>query len=190
MAGDGSRQLIMWNVISLDGLFEGAKKWDLAFHEYVWGEELEQLSLEQLASADTLVFGRVTYDGMASYWQTEEGEVASKMNSIGKLVFSRTLDKAEWNNTRLVKGKAEDELRKLKELPGKNMFIFGSAELSASLTRAGLIDEYRLCVAPVVLGSGTPLFKSSSEQLKLKLVEAKPLRTGGVILRYRRAEAQ
>ena len=70
------------------------------------------------------------------------------------------------------------------------MFIFGSAELSASLTRAGLIDEYRLCVAPVVLGSGTPLFKSSSEQLKLKLVEAKPLRTGGVILRYRRAEAQ
>ena len=183
------RQLIMWNVITVDGFFEGAKKWDLAFHDYVWGDELEQLSIEQLVSADTLVFGRVTYEGMASYWQTAEGEVASKMNSIGKLVFSRTLDKADWKNTRLVKGKAEDELRKLKEQPGKNMFVFGSADLSASLTRAGLIDEYRLCVAPVVLGSGTPLFKSSSEQLKLTLVEAKTLRTGGVILRYRRAEA-
>ena len=183
------RQLIMWNLVTLDGLFEGAKKWDLAFHELVWGDELEQLSSEQLASADTLIFGRVTYEGMASYWPTAEDAVASTMNAIGKIVFSRTLDKAEWNNTRLVKGKAEDELRALKQRPGKNMFVFGSADLSASLTRAGLIDEYRLCVVPVILGSGTPLFKGSPEQLRLELLEAKPLRTGGVILRYRRAEA-
>jgi dihydrofolate reductase len=186
MTGDVPRQLIMWNLITLDGLFEGAKKWDLAFHEFVWGDELEQLSIEQLATADTLVFGRVTYEGMASYWRTAEGEVARAMNSIGKIVFSRTLDKADWSNTRLVKGKAEDELRTLKRRPGKNMLVFGSADLSASLTRAGLIDEYRLCVAPVLLGSGTPLFKSSPEQLKLRLVEVKPLRTGGVILRYLR----
>jgi len=179
-----ARQLIMWNLVTLDGFFEGAKKWDLAFHEYAWGDELAQLSVEQLASADTLVFGRVTYEGMASYWPTSDEEVAKTMNSIGKIVFSRTLDKAEWNNTRLVKGKAEDELRALKQRPGKNMFVFGSAELSSSLTRAGLIDEYRLCIVPVVLGSGTPLFKSSSELLKLKLLEARPLRTGGVILRY------
>jgi dihydrofolate reductase len=174
----------MWNLVSLDGFFEGAKSWDLGWHDSVWGEELERLSIDQLKSADMLLFGRATYEGMASNWPSAKGEVADLMNQIRKVVFSRTLEKASWNNTRLVKGNAEEEVAKLKKQPGKDLFIFGSANLSTTLIRHRLIDEYRLGLAPIVLGRGTPLFKTSPETMKLKLLEAKPLKSGGVILRY------
>ena len=178
------RKLIMWNLVSLDGFFEGAKSWDLGWHESVWGDELERLSIDQLKSADMLLFGRVTYEGMAGYWPSAKGEVADRMNNIRKVVFSRTLEKASWNNTKLVKGNAAQEVAKLKEQNGKDLFIFGSANLSSTLMRHHLIDEYRLCLAPIVLGAGTPLFKASPETMKLKLIEARPLKSGGVILRY------
>jgi len=178
------RKLIMWNLVSLDGFFEGAKSWDLGWHESVWGDELERLSIDQLKSADMLLFGRVTYEGMAGYWPSAKGEVADRMNNIRKVVFSRTLEKASWNNTKLVKGNAAEEVAKLKEQNGKDLFIFGSANLSSTLMRHHLIDEYRLCLAPIVLGAGTPLFKASPETMKLKLIEARPLKSGGVILRY------
>ena len=174
----------MWNLISLDGFFEGAKSWDLGWHESVWGDELERLSIDQLKSADMLLFGRVTYEGMAGYWSSAKGEIADRMNNIRKVVFSRTLEKASWNNTKLVKGNAAEEVAKLKEQNGKDLFIFGSANLSSTLMRHHLIDEYRLCLAPIVLGAGTPLFKASPETMKLKLIEARPLKSGGVILRY------
>src|SRR6266704_4465087 len=180
------RKVIMWNVVSLDGFFEGAKSWYLGWHDSIWGEELERLSIDQLKSADMLLFGRATYEGMASYWPPAKGEVADLMNQIRKVVFSRSLEKASWNNTRLVKGNAEEEVAKLKRQPGKDLFIFGSANLSATLTRNGLIDEYRLCLAPVVLGGGNPLFMESPERLKLKLVESRPLKSGGVLLYYHR----
>ncbi len=83
------RKLILWNIITLDGYFEGNQNWDLPFHTVVWGQELEKLSIEQLHSADYLVFGRVTYEGMAAYWTKEEGEIADLMNRIPKLVFSK-----------------------------------------------------------------------------------------------------
>src|SRR5207253_6631773 len=137
-------------------------------------------------SIGMLLFGRVTYPGMASFWPKEKGEIADFMNSVPKVVFSRTMEKAEWNNSRLVKGNAEEEVARLKKQSGKDLFIFGSANLLATLTRNGLIDEYRLCLAPVVLGGGNPLFKESPEHLKLKLTEARPLKSGGVILRYER----
>jgi dihydrofolate reductase len=174
----------MWNLITLDGFFEGTKSWDLDWHDSVWGEELERLSLEQSKSIGMLLFGRVTYEGMAGYWQTQKGEIADFMNEVPKVVFSRTLSKAEWNHTRLVRDQAEEEVIRLKKQPGKDLFIFGSANLSSTFTRAGLIDEYRLCVAPVVLGGGNPLFKASPARLRLKLLEARPLKSGGVILRY------
>src|SRR5688572_29526951 len=97
------RKLIMWNVITLDGYFEGVKNWELPWHEQVWGEELKQFSLEQLKSADMLVFGRVTYEGMAAYWQTARGAIADYMNSLPKVVCSRTLQAADWKHTTLVK---------------------------------------------------------------------------------------
>ena len=178
------RKLIMWNLMTLDGLFEGTKSWEIDWHEYVWGEELEQLSIDQLKSIDTILFGRVTYEGMASHWPTATGEVADFMNSMRKLVFSRTMQKAEWNNTRLVKGKAVDEIVELKRQPGKDMFIFGSADLSSTFMQHGLIDEFRICLNPLILGGGNSLFKPNPKRLKLKLLEARPLKSGCVILRY------
>jgi dihydrofolate reductase len=178
------RRVIMWNMITLDGCFEGPKSWDIDFHELGWGEELEQFSIDQLKSAGALMFGRVTYQGMAAYWSSAKGRIADLMNEVPKVVFSRTLTKADWNNTRLVKSNAEEEVTNLKRQPGKDLFIFGSANLSSTLMKHGLIDEYRLALNPVILGTGNPLFKPSPERTRLKLVEAKALKTGAVFLRY------
>jgi dihydrofolate reductase len=172
----------MWNLVTLEGFFEGPKKWDLDWHEYVWGDELKQLSLEQGKTADALLFGRVTYEGMAAHWPTAKGAVADFMNSVPKVVFSRTLAKADWRNSRLVRENAEGEVAKLKNAPGQNLYVFGSADLSATLMQHDLFDEYRLCVVPVVLGAGTPLFKPSGEPKRMNLREARRLKSGGVIL--------
>src|SRR5262249_34246769 len=94
----------------------GPKRWDLDWHEYVWGDELERLSLEQLRSAEMLLFGRVTYEGMVGYWASAHGAVADLMNAIPKIVFSRTLGKADWARTRLLRGSAEQEVARLKQL--------------------------------------------------------------------------
>lgn len=180
-------RIIMWNLMTLDGYFEGPQKWDLRWHQTVWGDELESLSIQQLKSASMLLFGRVTYDGMATYWsspQEEAGEVADLMNTIPKVVFSNTIDGATWNNTRLVTGKAQDEIRRLKSGSDGSAFIFGSANLCDSLARQDLIDEYRIGLVPIVLGEGSPLFKLRPDQLRLRLMEANPLGTGCVILRY------
>ncbi len=177
-------RLIMWNLITLDGFFEGAKSWDLDFHESVWGDELERISIEQLRSADRLLFGRVTYEGMAAYWQTARGEVADFMNRLPKVVFSRTLERVEWANTRLVRDDAAAEVARLKGQGEGSTFVFGSADLSASLMRERLFDEYRLALAPVVLGEGKPLFGRGTSPGKLKLLEARSLSSGAVILRY------
>jgi dihydrofolate reductase len=177
-------RLIMWNAVSLDGMFEGAKSWELDFHRYIWGEELERFSVEQLRSADRLLFGRVTYEGMAAYWQTATGEVAEFMNRLPKVVFSRTLERADWVNAKLAKGDVVAEVQELKRQGDGNTFVFGSGNLSASLMEHGLFDEYRLAVAPVVLGRGKPLFEPNGKRLPLKLLEARRLSNGGVILRY------
>jgi dihydrofolate reductase len=171
-------------MVTLDGFFEGPAKWEIDWFEYVWGDELEQLSLEQAKSVGTLLFGRVTYEGMAAYWTTATGRIADFMNSVPKVVFSRTLDTATWSNTRLVKADAVDEVARLKQQPGKDMFIFGSADLSAALTRHRLVDEYRLGLNPLVLGGGSPLFKPGPDRMRMKLLEARPLTSGVVILRY------
>jgi dihydrofolate reductase len=174
----------MWNMVTLDGFFEGPKSWEIDWHEYVWGDELEQLSLEQSKSIGMLLFGRVTYQGMAAYWSSAAGEIAEFMNNVPKVVFSRTLEKAEWTNTQLVKGNAEEEVANLKRQSGKDLFIFGSANLASTLMRHGLIDEYRLGLNPIVLGGGNPLFKPSPNRMRMKLLEARPLKSGVVILRY------
>lgn len=178
------RKLIMWNVITLDGYFEGNKNWDLSFHEVIWGKELEQLSIEQLHSADYLVFGRVTYEGMAAYWSKEEGEIADLMNKIPKLVFSKTLKTADWNNSTLIKDNASTEIKKFKEQGDRDMYVFGSANLSETFINANLFDEYRIGIAPVILGSGRPLFRQGISSRNLSLVSTQQLSTGGVVLKY------
>ena len=174
----------MWNLITLDGYFEGTKSWELPWHEQVWGEELERFSLDQLQSADMLVFGRVTYEGMAAYWQTARGAIADYMNSLPKVVCSRTLQAADWNNT-LVKHDAAKELAKLKQQGNGNMFVFGSANLSKTLMDERLFDEYRLGIAPVIYGNGRLLFSAGlSRPDWLRLLESRQLSTGCLILRY------
>ncbi|MCW7470821.1 dihydrofolate reductase family protein [Leptospira kanakyensis] len=180
------RKLIMWNVITIDGYFEGEKSWDLSFHGQVYGKELEEFSLVQLNSADCLVFGATTYKGMADYWTNaneDEGEVAKYMNKIQKLVCSRTLQTANWNNSVIVKD-AVSEIQKKKQEGNGDMFVFGSGNLSDSLLKANLFDEIRLCVAPVFLGKGKLLFPKGIPEKNLNLIETRALTTGGVILRY------
>jgi dihydrofolate reductase len=176
--------LIEWNLISLDGYFEGSAKWDLEWHSHVWDQELEQFSIDQLRSAGMLLFGRVTYEGMAAYWKGATGEVGQLMNSLPKAVISRTLKDADWNNTRILRGGSVDEIMKLKREIAKDIFVFGSGALSATLAKAGLFDEYRIAIAPAVLGRGVTLFGRDLPRMRLRLVESRPLSSGVVILRY------
>lgn len=178
------RKLIMWNIITLDGYFQGLKNWDLPFHETVWGPELERLSIEQLESADYLVFGRVTYEGMADYWKNEEGEIARLMNKIPKIVCSRTLKSADWNNSILIQENAVAELTRLKSEGDKDMYVFGSAILCETLIREDLFDEYRIGVAPVLLGHGRRLFPDLLTTKKISLISSQELANGGVVLKY------
>jgi dihydrofolate reductase len=181
------RSLIAWNLMTLDGYFEGREAWDLSFHQQAWGEELETFSKEQGQEIGTLLFGRRTYDGMAAYWTSATDEVAEireMMNTVPKAVVSDTLETAEWQNTRLLQGDGVDAVRSLKAENGKDIFVFGSAELLSALLDAGLVDEYRLCIAPSLIGAGNPLFKPGSSAHKLHLLEARALKTGAVLLRY------
>ena len=177
-------KVIVWNILSLDGFFEGEKKWDLDMHNFVWGPELETLSNEFGDKAEMLVFGRVTYEGMRDYWTaatTEPSTVTTYMNALPKLVASRAQTTSEWNNTRLTSD-IEGEITRLRNEAAKDIYIFGSADLTHSLLKAGLVDELMLCYAPIALGRGNPFFK---DRVKVDLIDARPLANGGVIVRYR-----
>ncbi len=181
------KKLIMWNVVTLDGRFEGEEPWDLSFHELVWGPEMEVFSLEQLQEASMLVFGENTYKGMAEYWPNAEATdptVTPLMNNIPKIVCSKKRETAEWNNTTVVHD-AVSEISRLKEEEGGPMFVFGSGILSDSLMNARLFDEIRLCVAPTILGKGRHLFTDTNITQNFELLEARSLSNGGVILRYK-----
>ncbi len=177
-------KLIMWNLITLEGLFDTPKPWELSFHEYAWGDELHQFSMEQAQEVGALLFGRRTYEGMAKHWTSAQGEIADFMNSVPKYVCSRTLDRADWNNSTLIKEDAATAVAQLKERTGKDIFVFGSADLSATLIRHGLYDEYRIGLVPVTLGAGVPLFKPGAEPIKLRLEESRPLNDRCLLLRY------
>ncbi len=182
------RRLIMWNLITLDGMFDGPRPWELPFHQYAWGDELERFSLEQAQEIGALVFGRRTYEGMAAHWSTATGEIADFMNGVPKYVFSRTLERAEWTNSELVTGDAGDAIRELKERAGKDLFVFGSADLSTTLIGEELFDEYRIGLVPVTQGDGRPLFAPDSRPLKLDLMQTRPLGDHCLLLRYQPAQ--
>jgi dihydrofolate reductase len=180
------RKVILFNMATLDGFFAGPNG-EIDWHHV--DEEFNDFAIDQLGLADGLLFGRVTYQLMASYWPTEaairnDPVVAGKMNTLPKIVFSRTLETAEWNNTKLVKGNVAEEITKLKQQPGKDLLLFGSADLASTITQLGLFDEYRVMVNPVVLGSGKPLFKDVNQRLDLKLEKTKTFRNGNVLLYY------
>lgn len=180
------RKLCAWNAMTLDGYFEGPEPWSLEFHEIVYGNDLRALSEQQMRDAGLLLFGRKTYLGMANYWPTaDEGVVTVGMNSLPKAVISNTLTRADWNNTRLLQGDAVELVRGLKAEEGKDIYVFGSADLLASLLAHDLVDEYKICIVPLLLGRGNPLFKPADRQSGLKLREARELdKGGGVLLSY------
>jgi dihydrofolate reductase len=182
-------RLIMWNLMTLDGFVEGENH-DISWHNDVWGEELERLSIEQgKAAGGGLMFGRVTYELMANHWPNAKGEVADFMNALPKFVFSRTLTRSDWNNTTVFNTDAPETVARLKRENAKDIFLFGSAELASHLIPHGLIDEFRIALNPIILGGGAPLFKPG-QKVKLKLLDSRQLTTGAVILRYVPAETK
>jgi dihydrofolate reductase len=151
-------------------------------------EEFFDYARDMLRGVDTIVFGRKTYQHMANYWPTAPvDEIANQMNNLPKIVFSRTLQAAKWKNSRLVKSDPAEEVSKLKQLPGKDMVILGSASLASFLLQLGLVDEYRVILSPVLIGRGTPLFQGLKDRLRLKLSRTKLLGSGVIILYYQGA---
>jgi dihydrofolate reductase len=180
------RNVIIFNMITLDGFFEGPGH-DINWHNV--DEEFNDFAIEQLDTIDTLIFGRVTYEMMASFWPSPaaietDPLVAERMNRLPKLVFSHKLARVDWQNTRLVNGDPVSEITRLKKEPGGNLFVFGSANLSAALLAAGLIDEIRLIINPILLGKGTPLFQGIADPIQLKLTYSRSFSNGNVMLFY------
>jgi dihydrofolate reductase len=180
------RKIIVFENVTIDGFMAGPNgELDWAIHD----DEVTQSSKEGRESTDMFLFGRVTYDMMASFWPTPAGKSANPvfaevLNNTPKIVFSTTLKKADWQNAEVFKELNKDELLKLKQRPGKNMMIFGSGTIVNQLTNLGLIDEYQLMVNPIVLGKGKPLFKDTTDKVNLKLVKAKTFNSGIVLLQY------
>jgi len=183
------RKLVVFNHVSLDGYFvdvNGDMSWAKADHQ---DEEWNEFVAENASGGGVLVFGRITYELMAGFWPTPFAiqnmpVVAEGMNSMPKVVFSRTLDQASWNNTKLVKGDMAAEIRKMKKEPGDSMAILGSGSIVSQLAPEGLIDEYQIVVNPVVLGQGRTMFDGVKEKLNLKLTKTRAFGNGNVFLCY------
>ncbi len=175
------RKVILHMVVSLDGFIEGPDK---ELDWFVDDDEMFKYFHDLLNSVDAMLYGRVSYQLMADYWPAATSEFADKMNKMPKIVFSRTLEKVEWNNSRLVKENIAEEISKMKQQPGKDLVLFAGADIASTFRQLGLIDEYRIIVNPVVLGSGKPLFKDIMDRLNLKLLKTKTFSCGNVILYY------
>ncbi len=180
------RRIIWFNMVTLDGFFEGPDR-DITWHNV--DEEFNDFAAEQLDSLDTLLFGRITYEMMASYWPSDmaihdDPVIAGKMNSIAKVVYSTSLDSAGWENSTLIKMDIIEATERMKDQRGKDMAIFGSGILGNALLDAGLIDEIRLMVNPVVLRQGRPLFHDGLGKLDLTLCTSRSFANGNVLLTY------
>jgi dihydrofolate reductase len=183
------RKLMAFNHVTLDGYFVNAAG------DFGWARhgnedpEFSAFVAENAKSGGALVFGRKTYEMMASFWPTPIADkhdpvVAKQMNALPKVVFSRTLDNASWNNTRLVKGDLVTEARKLKDEEGPDLCILGSGSIIAQLAAAGVIDEYQIVIDPVALGAGRTMFAGIEEPLNLKLRQSRIFRNGKIFVSY------
>jgi dihydrofolate reductase len=182
-------KLIVFNNVSLDGYFKDANNemgWAHRGHE---DPEWMEFVAGNAQGGGRLVFGRVTYEMMASYWPTPMARqsmavVAEKMHSCSKIVFSRTLRAADWNNTTLIKGALIPKMKGLKADAGADMVILGSGNLVSQLAGVGLVDEFQVVVIPIVLGSGTTLFEGLKAKVKLTLLSSRAFKNGNVFMRY------
>jgi dihydrofolate reductase len=178
----------VFNNVTLDGYFTG-ERGDMSFFHRPDAEMDDFASQNAAGDEGVLLFGRVTYEMMAAYWPTPQAKqalpaVAEGMNRRRKVVFSRTLEKATWENTRLIKEDLVGEVRKMKAGPGPDVVIMGSGTLVAQLTDARLIDEYQLVLHPLVIGRGRTLFEKVKEPLSLELKKTRTFSSGNVVLWY------
>jgi dihydrofolate reductase len=186
------RRLTVFNQVSLDGYIADANG-DMSFaHRAEPDAEWDSFVAGNASGGGTLVFGRVTYQMMESYWTTplamkNDPVVTAGMNDMDKIVFSRTLDTVSWKNTRLMKGDIAAEVRKLKKGPGTGMAILGSGSIVSQLAQEGLIDEFQVVVIPVVLGAGKTMFEGGKKRLAMKLTSSRVFGNGSVLLCYKPA---
>jgi dihydrofolate reductase len=181
------RKLGVFNSVTLDGYFvdmHGDMSW-----AHKNDPEWDAFTADNAKGEAVLVFGRITYEMMASWWPTPQAMeampvVAERMNTLPKVVFSRTLDKASWSNTKLVKSDMAGAIRTMKEEHGPDLLIMGSGSIVSQLTQEGLIDEYQIVLNPVVLGEGRTMFDGVKEKLNLKLTQTRAFRNGNVVLCY------
>ena len=174
------RKVVVTEFMTLDGVIENPQ-WTVPY----WNDEIASFKQAELFAADAQLLGRVTYEGFAAAWpdQTDEEGFADRMNSMPKYVVSTTLDKAEWTNSTIIRDDVAEAIRTLKQQPGENILVGGSATLIQWLIAQDLVDEYHLLVYPVTLGQGIRLFQNGSA-VKLKLVQAQPYSSGVVGLIY------
>jgi dihydrofolate reductase len=181
------RKLIVFNSISLDGYFTDEN------NDMSWAHkndpEWNEFSAENAKGGGTLLFGRVTYDLMVSFWPTPAAmemmpEVAEGMNNLPKVVFSRTMDEADWKNTKLVKSNMIEEVRKMKNQSGDDMVILGSGSIVSQLSERRLIDEYQFVVCPIILGKGRTMFEGLTEKLNMKRTKSRTFQNGNVVISY------
>ena len=178
------RRLILQTSVSIDGYVAALDK------SHPWGNEgedegIKRWILDSVWAAGAHLMGRVTYEEMASFWPTSTHEFAAPMNEIPKVVFSKTLQQADWPETRIASGDLAEEIERLKREPGNDLIAYGGATFDQALSRLGLVDEYRLMVQPAALGAGLPLFKDLASPLHLELVEATTFSNGVAIHVYR-----
>jgi len=179
------RRLILQTSISIDGYVAALDR------SHPWGEGREddeafkRWILDSVWAAGAHLMGRVTYEEMAAFWPTSTSEYAAPMNEIPKVVFSKTLQRTDWPETRIASGDLAEEIGRLKREPGKDLIAYGGATLDQALSRLGLVDEYRLMIQPAALGAGLPLFKDLDAPLHLELIEATAYATGVAIHVYR-----
>jgi dihydrofolate reductase len=199
-----NRRIVTFDWVTADGYFAGA---DGTLDWVVPDEEQAKAAAEGISAFDTVVFGRRTYELFEGFWRhaavdergtipdphqpgrrsPEHGAMAIALKSMTKLVFSRSMMDATWENSRVLRELDPREIETMKAQPGKDLITFGSGSIVSELTRHGLIDEYKFAVCPVLLGSGQPLVRGVSQPLRLDLLEAKTLPSGDVILRYARS---
>jgi len=182
-------ELLVFQQITLDGYFTGANG-DLSWtKQHPMDPEFMAWTAANAKGGGVLLFGRVTYDMMAGFWPTPQAmqmmpDVAKQMNDLPKVVFSRSMKKAEWNNTRLVSSDIVGEIRKMKQAPGPGMVIMGSGSIVAQLATERVIDRYQLVIFPIVLGTGRTMFEGVHRKLTMKLTGTRSFGNGVVVADY------
>jgi dihydrofolate reductase len=180
------RKVVAVELVSVDGVMESPEEWAFSYSD----DEMEEANASGMAASDAMLLGRVTYEGLSAFWPNQPGgtPMVDYINSVPKFVVSETLEEPlEWNNSTLIRGDVAEEVTELKRRPGKDITIVGSGALVRSLLRDGLLDELRLMVHPIILGSGKRLFEDGIDREALELVDSKTFGSGVVSLTYRPA---